>query len=245
MGNVNNGFPPAGDFPSDSDSPQPSGFPQPGGFPQASGFPEPGGFPQPPGFPQASGFPQQPGGFPGAPAVCPACGSDAAVKTVAELFEIMKSGPAAFLRGSSQAGQNWNDPGYDPYHPEADIARGTASTRRGSDYDSVTDSLAEDIGGAVLGAAMGFLGRKIAKKMQQAFEEKVVPAMQQQAARSSGQWLPSQAEQDAIAGRYPELRGCLRDQVVFLAGGTRTVPLSEIQLPVTLASADNLVARLR
>jgi hypothetical protein len=45
--------------------------------------------------------------------------------------------------------------------------------------------------------------------------------------------------------RYPELRGCTTDQVIFLDGGTRTVPVSELRMPVTLAQADQVVARLR
>jgi hypothetical protein len=42
----------------------------------------------------------------------------------------------------------------------------------------------------------------------------------------------------AIAERYPELRCCFRDQVIFLAGGTRTVPLSDASSEITLARAD-------
>jgi hypothetical protein len=33
--------------------------------------------------------------------------------------------------------------------------------------------------------------------------------------------------------------------VIFLAGGERSVPMSDIKQPVTLAQADELVARLR
>ncbi len=45
--------------------------------------------------------------------------------------------------------------------------------------------------------------------------------------------------------RYPVLRGCLRDKVVFLDGWSRSVPITEIRMPVTLAAADALVDRLR
>ena len=45
--------------------------------------------------------------------------------------------------------------------------------------------------------------------------------------------------------RYPELRMCMKDQVVFLDGGSRTVPISEIPVPVTPTQADAVVARLR
>jgi hypothetical protein len=53
------------------------------------------------------------------------------------------------------------------------------------------------------------------------------------------------SELNAIADRYPELRGCLRDRVLFVDGGMRTVAVSELSLPVTLAQADTVVARLR
>jgi hypothetical protein len=45
--------------------------------------------------------------------------------------------------------------------------------------------------------------------------------------------------------RYPELRGCLADRVIFLDGGYKTVPMSELTMPVTLAQADAVVTRLR
>jgi hypothetical protein len=53
------------------------------------------------------------------------------------------------------------------------------------------------------------------------------------------------AEHDETVARYPELRGCTKDQVVFLDGGVRTVPVSEIKMPVTLVQADSIVERLR
>jgi hypothetical protein len=80
---------------------------------------------------------------------------------------------------------------------------------------------------------------------RQESEEKVVPAMEAKAAQAQQQWEQSKAEQDAIVARYPELRGCTKDQVVFLDGGVRTVPVSEIKMPVTLAQADSIVERLR
>jgi hypothetical protein len=51
-------------------------------------------------------------------------------------------------------------------------------------------------------------------------------------------------EQRAIVERHPDLRACLRDQVIFLPGGTRTLPLTQLR-PITLAEADAVVARLR
>jgi hypothetical protein len=131
--------------------------------------------------------------------------------------------------GAGGGNRNWNNQG-----------RG----RRGLDFD-LGDNLAEDLGGAVLGAALGFAGRAFGRKVKQAFEDKVVPAMQAKAAQAQVQFEQQKAEQDAIAARYPELRGCTKDQVVFLDGGTKTVPVSEIKMPVSMAQADDVVARLR
>jgi hypothetical protein len=52
-------------------------------------------------------------------------------------------------------------------------------------------------------------------------------------------------EQIAIAERYPDLRACLTDDVIFLAGGSRVVPMSGLTRGITLEQADAVVARLR
>jgi hypothetical protein len=119
-------------------------------------------------------------------------------------------------------------------------ARGTGH-HYDHDYDR-TGNLGEDIAGDIAGAAMsaglGMLGRAIGKRVQKAFEERVMPAMEQ-----AGQ--QRQQEMEQVAARYPELRICQQDQVVFLEGGHASVPLSEIKMPVTMAQADEIVARLR
>ena len=110
------------------------------------------------------------------------------------------------------------------------------------------DDPAQEIANAVLGAAFKFAGRGIGKRIQRAYEEKIGPALEAraaQAAQARQQWQGSRDEQAAIVERYPNLRGCLRDRVVFLDGGSRSVPITEIRMPVTLAQADALVDRLR
>ncbi len=143
-----------------------------------------------------------------------------------------------------------DDDDYDHYNVEGygqSYRNRTRNQSRGrGDFDfDMGDNLAEDIGGAVLGAAFGIAGRAFGRKMKKAFEDKVVPAMRAKAAQAQAQFEQQKAEQDAIAARYPELRACTKDQVVFLDGGTRTVPVSEIKMPVTMAQADSVVARLR
>jgi hypothetical protein len=199
------------------------------------------------------------------PSVCPQCGSSAEVRTARELFDMMNGArEQAFQRvnqfrrpGSGPAQGQWqgqgsaDDDDYDHYNvegsdPKLRTNRGRNQGQRGGDFDYGSgDNLIDDVGGAVLGAALGFAGRAIGRRMKKAFEDKVVPAMEAKAAQAQQQWEQSKAEQDAIVARYPELRGCTKDQVVFLDGGVRTVPVSEIKMPVTLVQADSIVARLR
>jgi len=50
--------------------------------------------------------------------------------------------------------------------------------------------------------------------------------------------------QIAIAERHPDLCACLNDQVIFLTGGSRTLPMPNLGT-VTVEQADAMVARLR
>jgi hypothetical protein len=182
---------------------------------------------------------------------------------VRELFDTMNSAREQAFQRMGQFGQpgsqSWqgqqpgssDDDDYDHYNVEGSDSRirgnrNWNNNRGGRDFDfDLGGNLGEDIGGAVLGAAFGLAGRAFAKRMKKAFDEKVMPAVQAKAAQAQGQFEQQKAEQDAIATRYPELRGCMKDQLVFLDGGTRTVPLSDIKMPVTMAQADDVVARLR
>jgi hypothetical protein len=106
---------------------------------------------------------------------------------------------------------------------------------------NLREGIADDIEGAIAGAALGaaakFIGRRIGRKAQQAYTERVAPAMN--------------AHQDAmlrdqvtIAERHPDVRACLTDNVIFLAGGTRTLPMPRLDT-LTVEQADALVAQLR
>ena len=143
-------------------------------------------------------------------------------------------------RGPSQQG------GYGPepfYGPESGYGPGQGPTNvwRDDSYRSGAGSAEQEIADVAMGAAARFIGRAIKNRMQRVVEERVIPNVQ-------AKYEQTRQEQLAIAERYPELRACLRDQVVFLAGGTRTVPMSEVSgniTQVTLAQADAVVARLR
>ena len=106
---------------------------------------------------------------------------------------------------------------------------------------SLGEALGEGIEGAVAGVALGaaakFLGRSLGRRAQQAYNEKIVPALAQRQEAAL-------AEQDAIAARYPDLRACLADQVFFLAGGGRVIPMPRAGM-LTLQQSDALVTQLR
>ena len=110
--------------------------------------------------------------------------------------------------------------------------------RRIWDTGSAADTFEDAIGEAVLGAATKAIGRVIGRKMRQAYNERVVPAM---AARQEAVL----GDRIAIAQRHPDLRACLNDQVVFLVGGTRVLPLASAMQVRTVEQSDALVAQLR
>jgi hypothetical protein len=96
----------------------------------------------------------------------------------------------------------------------------------------------DPIADAVLGAATKAIGRVIGRRMRQAYNERVVPAM-------AGRQDAVLRERMAIAQRHPDLRACLNDQVIFLAGGTRVLPLASAMQVRTVEQSDALVAQLR
>jgi hypothetical protein len=103
-------------------------------------------------------------------------------------------------------------------------------------------SLGDDIAGAATAAALGaaakFVGRRIGRKVQQAMNDQVLPtiaARQQDALQA----------QITIAQRHPDLRACLNDHVIFLAGGSRVLPMPKLDGSLTVERADALVAQLR
>jgi len=99
--------------------------------------------------------------------------------------------------------------------------------------------------GLVVDAATKFVGRAISRRLKRAFDERVVPAMAARQEQMAGRQQGMLQEQIAVAERYPDLRACLNDQVVFLAGGSRVAPMPDLSRGVTLQQADALVAQLR
>ena len=88
----------------------------------------------------------------------------------------------------------------------------------------------------VLGAAARFIGRKVGRRAQRTVSERVTPALAAHAEATA-------REQIAVAEKYPQLRACLDDGVIFLAGGNRVLPMPNLNA-LTVAQADALVAQL-
>jgi hypothetical protein len=228
MAQANRGFQWQPGAPMPGYSPQPN--PQPGYGPA----PQPGYAPAPPPGPAPqSGFPDpsqyQQSGFP-------------------DPSHYQQSGfpdPSHYQQPGYQGGPPpAQPPGYQA-GPQPDVLAGPESwqsqpPRRSRSWDSgsAADTFEDAIGEAVLGAATKAIGRVIGRKMRQAYNERIAPAM---AARQEAVLN----ERVAIAQRHPDLRACLRDQVVFLVGGTRVLPLASAMQVRTVEQSDALVAQLR
>jgi hypothetical protein len=194
---------------------------------------------------------------------CPKCGRGDHVRTAQELFNLMNAAREQAYQ-TSHPFQNYDptvpqsqppgsggidDGDYDHYNVERSdpqlrgrVPRGGGSHRE-IEFDG--DSAADDIGAAVLAGVFGFAGRALAKRMRRAYDAKLGPAMDAKAVRWQQQWEQAKAEQDQIVARYPDLHACMKDKVVFLDGGAKTVPVKELKVPVTMAQAEAVVARLR
>lgn len=116
--------------------------------------------------------------------------------------------------------------------------------RRGGDSiadsfgDNPLDALGEGVAGLAMGAAAKFIGRRIGQRVQQTIQDQVLPNI----AAKRDEMLRTQI---SIADRHPDLRACLADKVVFLAGGNRFLPMPNLAGPLTVEQADQLVAQLR
>ena len=194
--------------------------------------------------------------------VCPQCGNTDAVHSIQELATLARArlgqgpaGPQPGMPAQPQPGTpaqpgwaaepqaGWAaDPQAGPL-PGPGGRQNSYQPRSYSSGDNAFDSgnVGDDIAGAVLGAAAGaaakFLGRQIGRRMQDRLTQQVLPAM-------AGKQQTMLQAQIAIAERHPDLCACLNDQVIFLTGGGRTLPMPNLGT-VTVEQADAMVASLR
>jgi hypothetical protein len=191
--------------------------------------------------------------------VCPQCGNTDAVHSIQELATLARArlgqqgpmGPQPGTPAQPQPGwaaepqAGWMaEPQAGPL-PTLGGRRSNYQPRNYSSGDtSFGDSVGDDIAGAVLGAATGaaakFLSRQIGRRLQDRMNQQVLPAM---AARQQNQQAMLQTQIE-IAERHPDLCACLNDQVIFLTGGSRTLPMPNL-MTVTVEQADAMVAQLR
>ncbi len=190
--------------------------------------------------------------------VCPQCGNTDAVHSIQELATLARAQMGQQGAGGPQPGMPGQpqQPGWagEPQagwaaEPQAGALPGPGGQRSSYQPRSYTSgdtpfdsgSVGDDIAGAVLGAAAGaaarFIGRQIGRKVQDRMTNQVLPAMMAQ----KQTMLQTQI---AIADRHPDLCACLNDQVIFLTGGSRTLPMPNLNT-VTVEQADAMVARLR
>ena len=109
--------------------------------------------------------------------------------------------------------------------------------RRSRDYGDIPDSVEGAIADVALGAAASFIGRAIKKRVERTVTQRVMPAV----AANRETML---REQIAIAEKYPDICACVTDTVVFLAGGSRVVPMPNLAT-LNMQQADAIVAQLR
>jgi hypothetical protein len=253
MGNQWQSSAPAPGYPA-GPGPQP-GYgppPQPGPGPQ-SGFPDPSqyqqsGFPDPSQY-QQSGFPDpsqyQQSGFPDPPQYQQSGSPDAwQQQPPASPAEPPSAQQPGYQAGPQPGYQAGPQPGYQA-GPQPEVLAGPESwqsqpprTLRNWESGSNASMFDDAIADAVLGAATKAIGRVIGRRMRQAYNERVAPAM-------AGRQDAVLRERMAIAQRHPDLRACLNDQVIFLAGGTRVLPLASAMQVRTVEQSDALVAQLR
>ena len=205
--------------------------------------------------------------------MCPQCGSTATVHSIEELAAMASSrlggqpqaspsapqpgyaaepqpgyaaeprsgppGPTPGYTAEPRSGPPGPPPGY-AAEPRPGPPGGWPGRSSGLPDVPIGDGLSfgDDLAGIAMTAATRFVGRAIGRRMQRTLNERVLPAMaaKQEAA------LRAQIE---IAERHPDLRACLTDHVVFLAGGSRVLPMGGLTGTLTVEQADALVARLR
>jgi hypothetical protein len=224
-------------------------------------------------------------------AVCPQCGSAAAVHSIGELAALARN-QLGQQPGSAPPPQAGYDPtpstgfppptSYDPppaggfgpppppgytgppppgytgsarpgqpsqSGPSANPSGLPGPSRRSGDWPGLgdaADSVEDAVADVVMGAAARFVGRAISRRVQRVVTERVLPAVTERMMPvAGGRQEAVLREQIAIAERHPDLRACLTDKVIFLAGGQRVLPMPSLTGGFTVEQSDAVVARLR
>jgi len=184
--------------------------------------------------------------------VCPQCGSAANVHSIEELAAMARARLGQMQPGSGGAPQPGAPTGPQPgwaAEPQAGPLPGPGGRQQsytprptGSSGGDLStggglSGLEDDLAGAALGMAARFIGRAVSRRVQGKFNAAVPAMMAKQEAMLR--------QQIAIAERHPDLCACMTDQVIFLAGGSRTAPFTGATMTMTVEQSDALVAQLR
>ncbi len=110
-----------------------------------------------------------------------------------------------------------------------------------SDQSPRSSNPDQELADAVLATTTRFVGRALRKRAKQR-ASKGLDAMSEHAQNEREQ---VKIEQAAIIERYPDLRGCLKDQILFLSDGNQAMPIGDISMPITLKQVDEIVHKLR
>lgn len=162
-------------------------------------------------------------------AMCPSCGTSAGVRSLAQMMADADRGMDQAMRARAER---------------------PPPSRKPFDWTGEDSALGESGGGADLGqslfdftvAATAHLLRQTAgRRLKQYYRERLLP--------EAGKGREARRRQQLqLAERYPDLRVCISDQMIFVAGGSRAVPFDRLarNRPADLDAAINaLVAELR
>jgi hypothetical protein len=93
----------------------------------------------------------------------------------------------------------------------------------------------------IVAASAHVLRQTVGRRMKRYYQERLLPEADKNRTARHRQQLE-------LAERYPDLRICISDQVIFVAGGSRAIPLNRLRRrrPADLdAAIGALIAELR
>jgi hypothetical protein len=161
-------------------------------------------------------------------AACPSCGARATVRSLAEL--VAAAGPGV-------------NPGVWAW------AEGPSPGAPLSDWSGQSSALGESGGGADLGdSVFGFAMAAGAYVLHRTVGRRMKRYVRDHLGAAEGNLAARHRQQLEVYERYPDLRVCTQDQVLFVAGGRRFVPLARLpaRRPADLdAALSALAAELR
>jgi len=154
---------------------------------------------------------------------CPQCGRGTSVRTLPELLQGRDGADARAQRTSTE-----------PLRPQP--ASWTAPDYTLGDGEDV--SAEQGLFDAGLAVTAEVLRRTVGRAVKKRYAERALPQMQQRRDELRRRQLE-------LFGRHPDLRCCVDDEILFLPGHPRTLPLNQAAQFATAEQFDAAVASLR